>query len=555
MLDKALVARVGKQAWYQRFPRALPLGLFAIICFMTMLGVYFIERANEQSRTLALDRSATEIASALQRRAATNIAYLRAGAALFEAPDETEVSVFRNFVKELHLDQNYRGAQGIGWAKKVDAANVETTQIEGATSLSRIWPRLAVGQPFAIPVTYLEPETPANARALGYDMYSEPTRRIAMDTAARLDRPVTSGKVILVQENGVNQQAGFLIYMPVFERGEAGPQRLRGYVYSAFRAQDFLQSASELYNVSGIGIALYDGPAAKTNMLGTMPLNYEAGPSIDKKVTIGTRDWTLRITAPQSQAFSQLSRATLLFGAVVALLLLTIAGLITKRAAEDRQALEWQARQAAIRTSLTRELNHRVKNTLANVLSIIALTKRRATNLDDYVEKLTGRVRALSATHDLLTKSEWGSTLVSEVVEAELAPYREKSDNHVRMEGPDISLAPNDALSLGLAIHELATNATKYGALSTMDGIVHIHWHLREAGLAEVHWREEGGPIVVAPDKRGFGRDLIEKVVAHELKTKVDLQFHETGVECRLSVPVREHTAFELRAAQESGAA
>ena len=102
-------------------------------------------------------------------------------------------------------------------------------------------------------------------------------------------------------------------------------------------------------------------------------------------------------------------------------------------------------------------------------------------------------------------------------------------------------------MSLGLAIHELATNAAKYGALSRPEGRIHVHWRQIASDLAEVHWREEGGPPVAVPGKRGFGRDLIEKIVAHELKSDVELEFLPAGVECRLRVPVRTSREFALR--------
>jgi two-component sensor histidine kinase len=115
------------------------------------------------------------------------------------------------------------------------------------------------------------------------------------------------------------------------------------------------------------------------------------------------------------------------------------------------------------------------------------------------------------------------------------------------MSGPDISLAPNDALSLGLAIHELATNAAKYGALSNGEGCIYIDWRLISSEVVEVQWRESGGPPVQQPAKRGFGRDLLEKIVAHELQSKVDLRFDARGVECTLQVPVRRLTSFAFR--------
>jgi two-component sensor histidine kinase len=244
---------------------------------------------------------------------------------------------------------------------------------------------------------------------------------------------------------------------------------------------------------------------------------------------------------------SSLSRATLIFGMILALLSAALARVITNRAAEDREVLELLSRQSAIRTSLTRELNHRVKNTLANVLSIVSLTRRRATSIDDFAESLTGRLKALSATHDLLSQTDWREAPIHQLVRAELAPYLDEEGMRISMEGPEISLSANEALSLGLAIHELATNAAKYGALSNERGTVQVTWTLQSPEVAEIVWQEAGGPPVVPPSRRGFGIELIERIVAQELNSKVDLEFLPTGVRCRLRVSLRKRGDFALR--------
>jgi two-component sensor histidine kinase len=226
--------------------------------------------------------------------------------------------------------------------------------------------------------------------------------------------------------------------------------------------------------------------------------------------------------------------------------------MLTQQAIEDEASLKWFEEQASIRNSLTRELNHRVKNTLANVLSIIALTRRRASKLDEFADGLDGRIRALSATHDLLTKSDWGTTPVRAVIEAELLPYAQASDHEVDLEGPEVELAPNDALSLGLATHELATNAAKYGALSKPGGKVAVHWKLVTANQLRIEWQESGGPPVAQRRGRGFGTDLIQRIVAQELKSPVELDFNPDGVRCVLTVPVRQPTEFAMRAGRGS---
>ena len=276
------------------------------------------------------------------------------------------------------------------------------------------------------------------------------------------------------------------------------------------------------------------------------------GHTVERSVDLANRRMLLVVQSKRDMALSPLSLITLLFGLAVASLLLVVARLLTQQAEEDSRSLEWFAQQNSIRNSLTRELNHRVKNTLANVLSIVSLTRRRAENLDEFAEGIDNRIRALSATHDLLTQSEWGTTPIAAVISVELAPYINANDHEVVASGPDVELAPNDALSLGLAIHELATNAAKFGALSCSGGRVSIEWELVSPHLARIEWIESNGPNVEPPTKRGFGIDLIEKIVAHELRNPVELEFDPDGVRCRLMAAVREPSEFALRSKYSS---
>lgn len=362
-------------------------------------------------------------------------------------------------------------------------------------------------------------------------------------------QPTASALVRLVQDG----KPGFLIYMPVFNEAGSG-RSLKGFIYSPFDAAEFLQSAVQQGPRNGMGVRLFDA-AEESNaaLLGEVAPASRSGRIITSIVTVANRPMLLTVESPRGKTLSMLSMLTLLFGLLVASLLMVVARLLTQQAIEDQASLDWLAEQNSIRDTLTRELNHRVKNTLANVLSIVSLTRRRATSLDDFAEGLDGRIRALSATHDLLTQSDWSTTPIRAVIEAELAPYA-RSEGAIELAGPDVELAPNDALSLGLAIHELATNASKYGALSAANGKVRVTWALDREDLASLRWVESGGPPVSPRRSRGFGTDLIEKIVAHELRHPVDLRFAESGVTCTLHVPVRQPSEFEIRARRRARA-
>ncbi|WP_404480345.1 CHASE domain-containing protein [Novosphingobium sp. BL-52-GroH] len=549
MIDQALLDRVQKQAWFHKYPRGWPFLLFLIASMTTAVSVMAIERADRQTRAVELDRNLTEISSALQRRVTENVALLRAGSALFATQEEVSAEQFAEFAQDLQGDGTLYGSLGMGWAPMIAVDHLAEfefgLQTSGQSDFT-VDPRPEPGQKYATPIVYLQPESLPNRRALAYDMFSDPARSKAMERAIARRGPAATGMVQLVQDRGEPKAAGFLIYMPVFaERGRG--RTVKGFVFSPFRAQTFLASASELYRNDSIDVAIYDDHVAPETLLAEQRADGITGPTIERRIDVGGQAWVVQVGDRKAGALSTLSRITLFFGAIASLMVMAIGRLITKRAAEDRIVLEWLTSQASIRNSLTRELNHRVKNTLANVLSIAALTRRRSTDIDDFTDSLTARIRALSATHDLLSQSNWGNAALGDVVRSELAPYMEGHESHVATSGPEIKLAPNDAMSLGLAIHELATNAAKYGALSTIEGRVHVDWDLLSPDLAEIHWREEGGPPVGEPRKRGFGRDLIEKIVAHELKSEVDLRFSPGGVECRLKVPVRASREFVLR--------
>lgn len=552
-MEKLLAQKKLTPRWYERFPRAVPVGIFGLTMAVTVLSVVAIETAEDRRQTATTAQLAQSVASGLERRSNANAAYLRSSAALFATQQMVEAPLFRTFIRQLHLDGRYVGSDGIGWAMKVNSADIPTVEAimrNGGVSDFAIRPQPGAERPYVVPVMYLEPDTLRNRRAIGFDMFSETVRRAAMKSAERTGQPTASGAVVLEQEGHEARQPGFLVYMPVYTlNSDPSPRTLRGYVYSPYNAQRFLESSIDTNHLGGAGVRLFDEDASGKRLMAEVAPVGASGRIIRQALDIAGHRFILEIEAPTTPMLSIMSVMSLLFGLLVATLLLVLARLLTQQAVEDRIALAWFEQQSSIRNSLTRELNHRVKNTLANVLSIISLTRRRATSLPEFADSLEMRIRALSATHDLLTQSDWGTTPVMAVVSAELAPYAQDAQRHLVISGPDVELAPNDALSLGLAIHELATNAAKYGALSVETGQVSVTWDMAGENLARIEWVERGGPAIdtTMRRKRGFGTELVEKIVAHELRNPVDLKFEAEGVRCSLLIPVRRRGDFAIR--------
>lgn len=546
---RALARQREVRRWLVEYPRAIPLAIFALIACITALSVYAIEAGERERRQAQLGEEAQTIASAIERRGDAASAYLQAGAALFVTRSDLSRDAFAAFVDSLRLESDYFGAEGIGWARAVAPSEVPAFEREMEAAGSgpfRVSPLAPPGKVKVVPVTFLHPGTERNRRALGYDMYSEPVRRAAMDEAERSVRPTASGRIVLVQEGG-SDAPGFLIYMPVYDSTRAS-RSLRGFIYSPFNAADFLDSAVKLAPDYRHGIRLYDGDPAPDSLLAELGSADATGLKVVQPVNFANRPMVLELTTAASDTLSQLAMLTLIFGLLVASLLLVVVRLLTRQVMEDQAALAWLEEQDSIRDSLTRELNHRVKNALANILSIIALTRRRATSLDQFADGLDGRVRAMSATHDLLTRSEWGTTPLRDVVEAELALYFADDARAIEIAGPPVELAPGDAMSFGLAVHELATNAARHGAFSAPGGAVSVSWEQVKSDLVRVMWQETGAKGGRPSASQGFGLQLIERIVAHELGQPVDISFTSEGIKCVMLVPVRQPSDFALRA-------
>ncbi|MCB1505155.1 MAG: PAS domain S-box protein [Hyphomicrobiaceae bacterium] len=203
-----------------------------------------------------------------------------------------------------------------------------------------------------------------------------------------------------------------------------------------------------------------------------------------------------------------------------------MADITERKRSEQRQAL------------LIAELDHRVKNTLARMTSIVESSRHGAQSIDDLTAAIVGRLNALARSHARLSRSRWAGAGLKSLIEEELAPYRR--DHNVAVDGPDIVLNSEAAQAMCMIFHELCTNAAKYGAFSNSHGHVAIDWDTVRKGDAmwlELHWRETGH-AVRKPKQMGFGTRLIQNLLRHGLGGKANLKFGETGVNCQIEIPV-----------------
>ncbi|HVL72159.1 MAG TPA: HWE histidine kinase domain-containing protein [Beijerinckiaceae bacterium] len=187
------------------------------------------------------------------------------------------------------------------------------------------------------------------------------------------------------------------------------------------------------------------------------------------------------------------------------------------------------------------ELNHRVKNTLATVQSIVFQTLRNAASLGEANAAVERRLIGLSGAHDVLTRENWEGADFGEIVGQAIDPFKVQGRDRFLCGGPAVRVPPRMALAFAMALQELATNAVKYGALSNEAGRVEIAWSVDRVGdppVLHLHWRERGGPPVAPPARRGFGTRLVERSLAGELDGDVRIAFEPDGVECTVAAPL-----------------
>jgi len=188
---------------------------------------------------------------------------------------------------------------------------------------------------------------------------------------------------------------------------------------------------------------------------------------------------------------------------------------------------------------LNAELDHRVKNALATVTAVISHTGQGSRSVVDFAAALEGRIRSMAATHELLSSHHWQELSLIELIRRELAPYA--ASKNFEISGPTVLLKPEAGQALAMVLHELATNAAKYGALSTNEGRVLIRWdrrlNSRPPSNLVLEWREVGGPLVNAPGKSSYGTNTIRDLIPYEFGGAADLVFAPEGLKCRLELP------------------
>ena len=221
------------------------------------------------------------------------------------------------------------------------------------------------------------------------------------------------------------------------------------------------------------------------------------------------------------------------------------------RSAYRARERQWEAelylreRQATAerQSLLIRELHHRVKNTLSTVQGLLGASFRNTLSAEEFYRSFSDRIVSLSKTHNLLTEDYWQNASLIEMLQNELGHYDDAAKQRIGLNGPPVELSADVAVPVGMAIHELTTNAAKYGALSVPQGRVEVEWTLTEDGperQLQLAWTELGGPPVEPPQRKGFGSVLLGRVLTQQCNAVIELDYDRRGVSCKMHIPLVE---------------
>lgn len=543
-----LHAKARFDRWLREYPRATPIAVFCIACVLVGVAAWSVELAQRRMRIADWQAEARDIAAALEQQAASEAAYLEATSALFSSVDTPSPELFHSFIDRLQAVYDLNGVVALGWLQSVDRAQLPGVRARMAAEGRDDFTLQPIANPQSWPVhavTMIEPQTPANETLIGFDMSGEARRAAAMDRARRTDALAATQMVKLRQDIARAHSPGLLVFAPVWV---LKPTRsFRGFVFMSVRTGDFVTSSvsARLRSRGRIEI-LSEGPQGSERIYSSAPAAGRFEASLQQPIAVFDQQWTLRFSPVTSEGPFPLSLFVLASGGAFSLLLLAYILLVQRRNLDLQTLVDAQLSREKERAAFVRELNHRVNNTLANVTSLISLTRRRATDVQSFADSLLMRVRALASSHALLEGGQWGPTDLRSLVTTQLG-VSGVGDERILIDGPDVLISANAALAVGLALHELASNAGRYGALSTDEGKVTISWHVSEEQWVDVEWEESGGPPVEPPKARGFGLNLIERALADELGHPIVIEFDPQGLRCRFRIALREPRDFQIR--------
>ncbi|MDP3197412.1 CHASE domain-containing protein [Tabrizicola sp.] len=492
---------------------------------------------------LAIDR----VVSRLQQ----HVVVLRAARGLLSATRGGIVrDEFLRFLSSVDIVTELSGVQGIGFARMIATTDTALAEDEVRTHYGLdidVHPQ--TDQSWRTPIVLLEPQNPRNSAALGYDMFSEPVRRLAMNLAILTGEARMTAPVQLVQEITSDKQTGFLVYLPFQSTAQpAGSQSrpVEGFVYAPFRGGDLIRAALSVGAPLPVALRIVDVEAPGTPLFddssdaAARPLHH------NRSLDILGRQWRFDVWSDKANIGQVRHLSSVLLGLTSFLFAAAAAYAVVARQKEALQAravAAAAAREAEYRELLLQEMKHRIKNHIARIQSISRQSARGATDVKAFTTAFDARLQAMSAVQEILAGSAVAQADVRAVLVKELQQSLDATEVQHLIDGPPVRLDERQAHAFALVVHELVTNAMKYGGLSVGGQGLEIRWSVQtEAGGSpriQLHWTERISGLSAPPETgSGFGSRLIEASLKGELQGSLTRDYGPEGLQIRISFPL-----------------
>ncbi len=517
---------------------------------------------NQRQEAEQASRLATQIDVHLKDQ----LAVLESVRAFYQSSPTSSGPAIRTFLAALQPQIRAPGMEGVGIAVAMQHATpsaVEERLFKNYGRTIPVWPDS--DQPIGFPIVLIEPNNVRNKRALGFDMYSEPVRREAMQRAWRSGRPAASNLVHLVQEGGQAKQPGFLIYLPLYahqdensgdgamsdpslattdERrdsidpaaSDTQPRPVEGFVFAPFRTHDLMKAVlgSQLTAIKGIEV--------RAGIQTGAPLIYSHGTmhwgGHDELIHVADRTWSIRLSYGRFTGRLGRPLGILVFGIALALVAAQLHNVQRRRIGDLQELAEERARHAEDRELMMGEMAHRMKNAFARIGALARITLHETGNLTDFEQRFDGRLRALSNAKQLLVTGTVDTVELGAIVRKELQLAGWPDAKVDTIAGPTVALEDEAAQAISLAVHELATNSVKYGALSGEGDLV-VDWQ-REGNELSLRWIESALSETPVFDQENFGSHFIRSLIERQLKGEWTRTAGDHSLTIRIHWPIND---------------
>jgi len=530
--------------------KLFPLLTFLAVALISMVMAGFAYFATQEATRIKFEATVDDAISRIETRLDLHLTLLKATQAFFAVHNNrVSANEFRAFISALDIEGSFPGLRGIGFLQLVDVGSEALVErrIRDEQGVERqIYPQS--DQKWRAPVVFFEPLRPSSDTLLGFDMFSEPIRRQAIEATMRDDTQHATAPMMLGGNSGVEPYPGFIVFSRLKAGTSGEASATPGVLYAAFQASELFQTALRRLPLLPVHLEIYDGAIEAQNQIFTSatPAVTGVGRIVDiRRLTIAGRQWTLQFE-PTTAFSPPSSRAIPVMLGLFGLLLAGAIALVARykeRAYDAAEKLHQTAEHSLVEKDLMlQEMKHRIKNLITRVLAIARQTASHSADVKEFSDSFAARLQAMAASQDMLTRSRWQKADLRELLRIELGQVFGKDLPEGLLSGPQVLLDETATQALGLTFHELATNALKYGEAGNSVDALKVEWRVERAGRNKslvLNWRESGQADLKEPATTGFGTKLINMNITRELYGSIDRRFLPSGLQVEIKVPLK----------------